>query len=121
MAKINPFPQHNFITEQFFEDILKNQYPNDLIKVENLDLMAPLAKGENFSSDIIRATISYKKNENALNTVSYIVKAVVSDEHAEILDKYDVFHREIMFYRKVLPVVESLLLSIGDKTKIAPK
>lgn len=120
---MNPFPQHKFITESFFQEILQKQYSNDSIQVEKLKLEAALAKGENFSSDIIRVEVEFRLNDNAVKkSANYILKVGHSnDSTQELLDEFDVFHREIVAYRDILPAVDRLLLSVGDNTKLAPK
>ena len=37
-----------------------------------------------------------------------------------MLDEYDIFKREIVVYRNILPKVQQLLLSAGDKSKLGP-
>lgn len=36
----------------------------------------------------------------------------------ESIDKYNPFKRELLFYEKILPDIEDLLLSVGDSTKL---
>lgn len=56
------------------------------------------------------------------STQSYIVKSsLVSEGMAEMLEEYDVFHREIGVYKNVMPKVEQLLASIGYTKKLAPQ
>lgn len=54
-------------------------------------------------------------------TQSYIVKSsLVSEGMADMLEEYDVFHREIAVYDNVMPRVEQMLASIGYAKKLAP-
>uniref|UniRef100_A0A336KL31 CSON009900 protein n=1 Tax=Culicoides sonorensis TaxID=179676 RepID=A0A336KL31_CULSO len=106
---------------EFFENVLRKQHCDQSITVTNITLEAALGKGENYASDIIRAKIQFKAGLENTRSAQYIVKAGMADTSMQdMLEEYDVFHREIVVYDKILPVVESLLLSIKDKTKLAP-
>lgn len=113
--------QHKYLNKEFFEKILQKQHSDVSIKVTNVFLEPALGKGENYASDIIRARIDFKTGTDQRNQ-QYIVKASLADsDMQDMLEEYDVFHREIIVYDKILPVVDSLLLSINDKTKLAPR
>lgn len=55
-------------------------------------------------------------------TQQFIIKLdLATPELAEVMDKYKIFSREIAVYRDIMPQVNNILGSIGDKTKLAPK
>lgn len=117
-----PYAQHKFLSKEFFANILKKQQCDKGIEVTNLKLEPGLTKGENYASDIIRVTVEYTAGSNNQRCQKYIVKAGLADSNMQdMLEEYDVFHREIVVYDKILPVVHSLMLSIEDKTKLAPR
>lgn len=117
------YKQHKFLTKEFFENILQKHHSDVSIQVTGIKVEAALGKGENYASDIIRAQVEYKTGLSGDHRMQqYIVKASLADSNMQdMLEEYDVFHREIVVYDKILPYVESLLLSINDKTKLAPR
>lgn len=123
MTTVTEFKQHKYLNTEFFEKILQKHHSDVSIKVTHIKLEAALGKGENYASDIIRAQIRYMTGLNQDGKMQqYIVKASLADsDMQDMLEEYDVFHREIVVYEKILPVVESLLLSINVKTKLAPR
>lgn len=113
---------HEFLTKEFFESVLQKKYSNTLLQVLDFNLKAAIGKGENYSSDIIRATVRYDTGGNEQRNEQLILKVGLTDSNmSDLLEEFDIFHREIIVYRDILPVVKSLLLSINDKTKLAPR
>lgn len=116
------FPQHKFLNNQFFTGVLRAKHSDAGIVVDAIELKPALGKGENYSSDIIRAKIHYTTGINDQHSEQFILKVGLSNgEMSDMLEKYDIFQREIVVYEKILPIIQSLLLSIKDKTKLAPR
>lgn len=93
-----------------------------------------LSAGENYSSQIIRATVSYQldairsdgnHNDSSSSSSStadeqsktYIIKASLGDK---LIRSCDTFAKEIGIFTCVLPKVERLLRDAEIPTKIAP-
>jgi len=52
---------------------------------------------------------------------SYIIKTGLENaEMADILEKYDIFYREVIVFGDILPKIEDLLYAESDDTKFAP-
>lgn len=51
--------KYPFITRDYLQGILRREQCESAIKVESFKVIAPLAKGENYSSDILRVTVNY--------------------------------------------------------------
>lgn len=116
------FAQHNFLDKEFFQKVLQKKHLDNGLEVDTFELKAALGKGENYSSDIIRAVVHYTTGVKDRHSEQFILKVGLSNEDmSDMLEKYDIFHREIVFYEQILPVIQSLLLSIGDKTRLAPR
>lgn len=117
-----PFTQHKFLNAKFFQNVLRRKHCDAGLVVDKIDLKPALGKGENYSSDIIRSVIHYSTSIGEQHHEQFILKVGLSEDGmSDMLEQYDIFHREIIVYDKILPVVKSLLLSIKDKTKLAPK
>ncbi|ETN60248.1 Juvenile hormone-inducible protein [Anopheles darlingi] len=113
--------KYPFLTKEYLEGILRREQRENAIKVESFKVVAPLAKGENYSSDILRVTINYTTGSHNHRTQTYIIKVSFGrDEDNDLLDVYDVFKREIAAYDVVMPKVEQLLSSIGYNKRLAP-
>uniref|UniRef100_A0A8W7PPC6 CHK kinase-like domain-containing protein n=1 Tax=Anopheles coluzzii TaxID=1518534 RepID=A0A8W7PPC6_ANOCL len=113
--------KYPFITRDYLQGILRREQCESAITVESFKVVAPLAKGENYSSDILRVTVNYTTGSHNHRTQTYIIKvSFARDEDADLLDAYDVFKREIAVYDVVMPKVEQLLSSIGYSKRLAP-
>ncbi|XP_058818073.1 uncharacterized protein LOC131681334 [Topomyia yanbarensis] len=113
--------KYPFLTKDYLEDILRNEKRDTCVMVEDYSVNRALGKGENFSSDILRIRIVYKRNHEIDRVQSYILKvALVTEGMAAMLEEYDVFHREIIFYKNILPKIEELLKMTNYQKKLAP-
>ncbi|KFB37117.1 AGAP003766-PA-like protein [Anopheles sinensis] len=113
--------QFPFLTKEYLQGILRREQCESAISVDDFTVVAPLAKGENYSSDILRVTIKYSTGSHNHRTQTYIIKvSFAREEDADLLDAYDVFKREIAVYDVVMPKVEQLLGSIGYGKRLAP-
>lgn len=119
-----------WITKEFFQNILKNQFSvhsDDCVTVDNYYLKHALSAGENYASLMIRCLLTYKINNNVQHTsdggkMNFVIKVPVPiKELREIFDEMKLFEKEIIMYEQVLPAVDELLSSIGDHVKLAPK
>lgn len=113
-----------WITNEFFERILRRDQQDETIIVHGYTLKAALGKGENYLSQMLRTTVEYTKaNATVKSTIGLIIKAVLSDPNmASLTTELDVFRKEIRIYQEVIPAVERLLRSIGDdQTRISAK
>ncbi|XP_001648774.2 uncharacterized protein LOC5564428 [Aedes aegypti] len=113
--------KYPYITKEYLEDVLRKDQCESSIRVKDFSVKLALGKGENYSSDILRVKVNYVTGSNNHRTQSYIVKSsLVSEGMADMLEEYDVFHREIAVYDNVMPRVEQMLTSIGYTKKLAP-
>ena len=110
-----------FVNKEFFEQVLNGDAKKYSVSDYTID--AALAKGENFTSQMLRACVNYaciETNEN--KSIKLVIKAaiVVHQQSNEIVQEMGLFKKEIQIYKTVIPEVEKLLKSIGDNTKLAP-
>lgn len=49
-----------YLNVKFFENSLRNEFKNDKIKIVDLSIKYATSGGDNYTSDIYRATIKYK-------------------------------------------------------------
>lgn len=109
--------KYPWISIELFENILKNQ-SGQAIDVVDLNVEAALRPGENYGSQIIRATVKYKRDGSEdQSSESFIIKASLG---SEVVRSVNVFEKEIFMFQVIIPKVEKLLNDIGIETKIAP-
>ncbi|XP_030374817.1 uncharacterized protein LOC115624329 [Scaptodrosophila lebanonensis] len=111
----------DWVTIEFLQDVLKEHFKDDTLEVSDL-LVKSVNTGDaaaGFASEMHRATFNLQRN-NAKSKFSVIIKDHPKGQTGAIAHRSKLFKREILTYQEVLPRVQSLLESIGDKTKIAP-
>lgn len=113
-----------WITNAFFERILRADQQDDSITVTGYTLKAALGKGENYASQMLRSRVDYTKSlsNTEVHSISFIIKAVLANaEMAALTTELGVFRKEIIAFQQVIPAVEKLLRSIGDYSKLSAK
>lgn len=111
-----------WITNKFFEDILRTDQNNKYIKVNNITIKAALGKGENYTSQMLRVKATYSTGATENLEHSFIVKTAVSNADVDaIVHEMGLFDIEILVYRDILPQVEKLLKSIGNYAPLSAK
>lgn len=117
----------SFLDQAFFEKVIRHAEKDANAKVSNFDIQPAMKPGENFASAVFRASITYtSKFVKEGKTISVILKTkpVLGPEnaaYAEVIEKSPFFQNEMALYGKILPDIQSLLLSAGDKDILSPK
>lgn len=113
-----------WISNSFFERILRREHKDNSIVVKNYTLKAALGNGENFASQMLRVRVNYSSiRDPSVDQISLIVKAVITSNAgmAAIAAELNVFHKEIVAFQRIIPEVEKLLRSVGDYSRLSPK
>lgn len=110
-----------WLTTELFTRIVQKVCPNNVVRVQTYAVKAALAKGENFTSQMLRATVSYTiDGDESAREIRFIIKAAHTDMTVRaILDEMDLFQKEIVNFEYILPEVYKLLESVGDHTKFS--
>lgn len=110
-----------WINKIWFEKLIRQDYKNnEIVKVEKYSLVPALKKGENYLSQMIRAKVDYKINNNAAKHINFVIKAQLINA-PESMRQNELFSREIAVFECVIPRAEQLLKRIGDNTKFSAK
>ncbi|XP_055605522.1 uncharacterized protein LOC129753701 [Uranotaenia lowii] len=113
--------KYQHITKEYLGNILSKDLKDESLTVSSFGIVPALAKGQNFSSDILRVRINFVDGTGEEKVKTYIVKTVLENESmAEMLEEYDVFQREICVYKDILPKVQRILISSGCDIKLTP-
>lgn len=112
-----------WITKDFFQQILEKEFSEKAVTVLDYKLKHALSTGENYASLMIRVIVSYRINgDECVENMNFVIKVPVPiKELREIFDEMKLFENEIIMYEQVLPVVNELLLAVGENVKLAPK
>lgn len=113
-----------WISNAFFERILRREHNDDTIVVKDYTLKAALGKGENYASQMIRARVNYSSvKDPSVDSISLIVKAAITNnaEMAALTSELGLFRKEIIAFQQIIPEVEKLLRSIGDYSRLSAK
>ncbi|CRK90874.1 CLUMA_CG004564, isoform A [Clunio marinus] len=116
-----------WMNQDFFDKVIRFIEKDQAAKVTKFDVNPGSKAGENFASAIFRSSITYKsKYSKDAKTISVIIKVkpVLGPEmaaYSEIIEKSKFFETEMAFYGKILPDIQSLMLSAGDKDVLSPK
>jgi Ecdysteroid kinase-like family len=106
------------LTEKFFEEILRKHHETKNIKVLNKCIQLATKPGDNFTSEIYRATVEYTF-DGATQTISLVVKNMASLSGRDaLLESLHVYERETTMYCHTLPAMSKLL---HDKVALAAK
>ncbi|KAL1377387.1 hypothetical protein pipiens_016299 [Culex pipiens pipiens] len=111
--------KYPFLTREYLEDALAEEAQN--CTVGNFTVRRALAKGENFASDILRIQVNLRCENGGERTKTFIMKvALVTEGMSDMLEEYDVFFREIVFYSKILPEIKEISKELEYNGKLAP-
>lgn len=112
-----------YITNGFFERILRRELHDDSISVKDYTLKAALGKGENYASQMLRVKVDYSSINKPTNEISLILKAAITNnaEMTALTHEMGLFRKEISSFKKIIPEVEKLLRSIGDHTQLSAR
>ncbi|XP_059621270.1 uncharacterized protein LOC132264938 [Phlebotomus argentipes] len=113
----------DFLNKPWFEDILREAENDRTLSITTFELFPGTKPGENFSSSMFKAVVSYTSRGETVDSRSFIVKTMPIEEgfQKDILEEMPVFDREIAFYTEILPEMMKMMKSIGDEEELAPK
>lgn len=113
----------DFLDKIFFQSAIQKYYNSGPLSVKNLNFKPASKIGDHFGSTMFKVEIAYTEKEHAQDISLHVVVKIAPTEEGykkNLLNYERVFANEIEMYAKVLPAMQELLSSIGDKTEIAP-
>lgn len=128
---------------EFLQNALENGRLLEYPVIENVHLSLASSAGDNYCSDIYRAIITYsymyrtdRLSSNTTNVqedghlmctkadqqIDYlIIKCIHNTKSTEFLNELRVFHKERIFYKFILPRLETLLLQQQPSARFGPR
>lgn len=105
------------ISKGFLQTALRNGFRDDVF-VTDSKIVVGTKSGDNYCSEIYRASITYKTSDSAeLKNKSLIIKSMpYLNFRGPLLEEWAVFEKEVEMYTKTLPKLARML---GDKALCA--
>ncbi|PSN46877.1 hypothetical protein C0J52_19077, partial [Blattella germanica] len=98
----------DWITDELLHKIL-NSKGDDKILVKSSEITAATAPGDNYASNMYRASVQITRNGQQ-EKISLIIKSqLVNTEMSKLVNEIDVFDREITLFDVVIPTLRKLL------------
>lgn len=109
------FETPNWLTDEFIQKSLENGEKYS-VKIENMKIDMPIAKGNNYVSEIFRAEVEYRKSNdlNNLQKVSLIIKSPKTGGLSEEMAKWGLTNKELRVYKELSPRFETFFHKKSD-------
>lgn len=116
----------SWMDKKFFEKVVREMEKDQQAQVQEFNVTAGSKPGDNFASSIFRGVINFKSKftEDNIKSISIIIKTQILggfDGMHDFLRESPMFRNEMEMYGKVLPEIQSLWLSVGEKDLLCPK
>lgn len=121
MALAKTPPQ--WLDKSFFEKVIRQSENDDQAVVENFEVTPGSKPGDNFSSAVFRAAITYKLSlASEAKTINTFVKVEPQypPEFAHMQNR-NFFKNEIEMFGNVLPEIQSLWTAAGYNDLLCPR
>lgn len=119
---MSPIVPHPWITFDLIERLVRKSKGDNRCILRTFNIDDGIGKAENFCSNIVRVSATFRSDSSYEQTQNFIVKSSLEDVEFDSLNKeVAYFPKEIIVYDKILPAVGKLLFSIGEIKSIAPR
>lgn len=108
-----------WLDKSFLEKVIRHHMKDDDAKVETFAIQSGSQAGENFASDLFRASINYS-TESEAGSMSVIVKVMPSRSDGDI-DGRRLFMTEMKMYGETLIDINRVFLDAHDDIKLFPR
>ena len=108
-----------WLNKAFFEKVIKHSFSDDAAEVTEFAIQSGSKAGENFASDLLRASINYTTPDSNPKSISVIIKLLPSRE--EGIDSKRLFTTEKKMYSETLIDINRVLLNAYDTMKLFPR
>lgn len=113
------FKVPSWVDEGYLEKVLHWKFPDEKeeVKVNKLSVEVGTNKGDGFASEMFRLVV-----ESSKGTFPLILKKPHGlPERLEITKPYNLFYREISFYKEIYPALKVVLQSVDEYEEFAPE
>lgn len=111
-----------WITFDLIERLVQGSKGDNKCKLRTFNGDDAIEKAEFFCSNIVRVSAIFCSDSSFEQTRNFIVKSSLEDDEFDSLNnEVAYFLKEIIVCDEILPAVEEMLLSIGEKKRIAPR
>lgn len=123
MSETASFHQE-WLNRSFIEKVIRRYTEDDDVEVNSFAIESGSKPGENFASELLRASINYSltKSKSVVKSISVIVKVMPMVEEDEHIDIKQLFRTEMKMYGETLIAINRLLLNAYDNPiKLFPR
>jgi hypothetical protein len=114
-----------WLDQSLFEKAFRSYESDQTARVHSFDLKPATQPGENFASAVFRGSVrfssKYTKGEKEISVIVKSQPVGVEIPNAEFMQDDGLFRTEIAMYTGVLPQINALLESVGEKDVMCPK
>jgi len=115
----------SWLNQELFDKAIQSHESDPQAKVNNFDIKAATAPGENFASAVFRAVIKftskYSKDEKEVSVIIKTQPVNVDIPGMEHMKDTRLFDTEMTVYENILDKIQELISSVGYKDVMCPK
>ncbi|XP_014102554.1 uncharacterized protein [Bactrocera oleae] len=110
----------NYFNMEFFKRALENGLRMGDLKILGISIENLTMGGENYCSNIFRATIKYKTSEDQQTEQTIIVKNMPKQKQS-VLSRLNIYRKETIFYLDIKPKMEALMWHLDKPWNLAAR
>lgn len=111
-----------WLDKEYVNKIIKHYSNNPEVVIKNFTISPFTSKGENYYGELNLLTIDYSLGINIVENMTFILKTRLENEYMSNLgEDFDVFGREVQYYKVINVEIQRLLDEIKDTTAFSPK
>lgn len=115
----SPINIPKWLDQNFLLKHLRNYYSDPKIAIQCFLIKSATAKGENYASSIYRVSVEMTDGQKTNRNLNIILKTALPGDFAfDTLSAYDVYDKEIDFYERIAPQIQTLLVPLNEKQQL---
>lgn len=108
-----------WLDQNFLLKHLRKYYSDPKITIQSFSIKSATAKGENYASSIYRVSVQMADGQKTNRNLSIIIKTALTGDFAfDTLSECDVYDKEIDFYERIAPQIQTLLEPLNEKRQL---
>lgn len=120
----NSWIQEDFpwLDQLYIESVLQRYFNDKNLKMREVEFKPVTAKGDNYGGIMLRAYVTYYRDETGEVSTSYVLKTQIWNElTSKTMKVYDIHNKEMLIYEKILPKIRKLLTLAGEQGDLFPE
>ncbi|XP_016950795.1 uncharacterized protein LOC108025049 [Drosophila biarmipes] len=109
-----------WLDQQKFEEFIERDFP-DLKKINSYQLEPSAGKGENYTTQLLRANFELELKDGSQQSVSYMAKILPNTGNRDSVASWKVFDKERQTYGQFIPEFEQMYREAGKEITFGPR